>query len=392
MRASIAYLTVDFLSVGSLSVNYYVAMMLHALEGRLEVERLAVFSHRDSHQPEQPLASVMADHGIGSYNRQVKVVSVNCFDCGDYMDELCSYDILVVTCYYWGKVIEELKRKRQSRPRVIYWMPSILLHEYVVNRQRKWYRFDFGVDLQKKTIEGADHLIFISESDAFYARQYFGRDIAPSSIIYPASMMDDAWLELPAPTAASATRPVRFGFAGRWDYRKGVHLLLDGFLGYYTEFGNASLHLLTEPLEDIKEVESVLDEHLARGFYRLFECGAISFSDWQPVRRDYLAFLKSCDVLILPSLYDPFNIIAYDCFRLNIPLVLSRFCGVEEILPDKSRRVIKVNPFDTGEICSAMKRLAAPAECDSACGTVKVSYDAADMFEQTLAVYRGLLN
>lgn len=58
---------------------------------------------------------------------------------------------------------------------------------------------------------------------------------------------------------------------------------------------------------------------------------------------------------MFPSYYDTFNMAAYDCAALGIPLVVSNRCGIREVL-ETGEGLAVCNPYDIEwlyeEICS----------------------------------------
>lgn len=115
----------------------------------------------------------------------------------------------------------------------------------------------------------------------------------------------------------------------------------------------------------IENYESVFyDNTVTHMFKCLLEKGVINLAPWINKRTEYIDFVKrEATVVVLPSLYDPFNIIAYDCAVNSIPMVLSNFCGVTEIINDFSK-IERINPFDSTQIYHSMKKLI-ESSCDT---------------------------
>jgi glycosyltransferase involved in cell wall biosynthesis len=390
---SVAYLTAGFLDGSSLSINYYIAILLRHIERFFKPERVTVFSHKTSRAAEHSLLEVMLDYDLPGYGGRANVLNVDCMDASDYIEELRSYDLIVSTFYLWGDVVERLKAEGGEAPKIIYWLPSILLQEYVVGRQNRWYRFDLSVESQKKLVRHADHVIFNSHHDLQLGRKFFGDMIRRASVIYPVSASPSCGEQNHFSQAVEGH--LTFGFAGRWDYRKGIQFLVESFFRYFAEFGNASLHILSDPVNLRTDLNYIFEPVLRREFCSLYECGAIKLFSWERARKEYLKFLCSCDIMVFPSLYDPFNMVAYDCLFLNIPTILSRFCGVEEIALEGDCPVEKVNPLDGEEMYAAMRTLARRVERNSPAvsgGTSRLSFDMEDMLGETFNIYRDLLS
>ncbi|MCX7922955.1 MAG: glycosyltransferase family 4 protein [Clostridia bacterium] len=391
-KLSVAYLTLDFDMGRSFSINYYIGVLLKYIEEHFDVEKVDIYSHRESESQTYSLYETMSDFNINSYCQKAKVFSVDCFDFEDRIKELASYDIIVSTIYMWGDIAEKLKKEYNSNAKIIYWLPSILLHEYIIDKQNKWYKFDLITHLQKKMVQYSDYIIFNSETDGSYAYKYYGNLIKKSCAIYPVSIVTDEDKNYIKPKSEDGK--IRFAFAGRWDFRKGINLLVESFFRYFTKHGDAELCVLSDLFKNNIDIDWVFDDIVKREFHYMFEYGAIKALDWKRARVEYLEVLKSCDVLIAPSLYDPFNIVAYDALSLGVPIIVSRFCGVEELIKEENDFVKKINPLDIDELYGAMCEVAknvrklpegeAPAK-------VELGFNSKEMAEKTFNVYSELM-
>ncbi|TQV80086.1 glycosyltransferase family 4 protein [Exilibacterium tricleocarpae] len=387
-KTKIAFLTVDFLGNKSFSINYYIGVLLSYCKSCFEGDEFSIYTHKGSEGAEYTFEEIMADFRISDYPEDVKVVSTDCYDFSEAeLQQLSDCDLIVSTIYFWGDVLEQLKT-RYPGTQVIYWLPSILWHEYMIVKQSKWYKYDLALAEQKKSIENADHVIFNSASDAFYGERYFGSAIKRHSAIYPLPFVNEE-PKIYAP--AQAREKTVFGFAGRWEYRKGIQFLVESFFRYFAMHQNSQLRILSHIPED-EELDVVMEPQTVRKFKALSKIGAIEVLPWQKERKRYIDFLKGCDVMVLPSLYDPFNIIGYDCVALHVPLVLSRFCGIEEIVTE-CESLIKVNPLDVDELYLAMKTAAQAVKSgNDSLNLPRVSRSLDDVVAQTFDVYRSLLN
>jgi len=387
---SVAFLTQDFLGPQTFSINYYVAMVLHMLAEAAAPARVVVYSHRGSEYSPRSPREVLSDYAVGPGLLEVEAFTRDAFRFSD-ASFLTEFDVVICTMYWWGDVLADLvSRRGRGAPRIIYWLPSILMHEYVTNHHHAWPRMDLMFDLQKKCVQAADHVVFNSRADRERGYGYFGSTAhEKSSVTYPVS--------LPC-TVATTQHHVglrrRFGFAGRWEYRKGAHLLVEAFFRRYCRHRSDTLVLFSDLLDHDFDPAVALDASAARKLEKLMAAGAVEMVRWRSSRNEYLQALAGCDVLAVPSLYDPFNMVAYDAIALGIPTVLSRFCGVEEIVAAAHPRVVKINPWDLDEFDAALEQMARAAAAELRVPhahdlALDFTCDSEEMTSATLALLRG---
>ncbi len=351
---SIAFLSVDFLGNKSYSINYYIGMLLHYAKEHLPGGRYTIYSHKGSEGPSYTFEEIMRDYRIESYP-PVAVKQLDAYEPGaDVLDEIAAHDLIVCTIYFWGDALTELRR-RNPKARILYWMPSVLWHEHIIVKQTRWYQFDLSLSSQRRAVAAADHVMFNSESDRFHGLRYFGGLVSESSAVYPIPMVSEQ--PGPRPSPDPDGRGIVFGTAGRWEYRKGFQFVIEAFFRYYAENGRGKLRIMSQVFQADAELEVAMDPATVRKFKHLHARGAIEITDWSKERSVYIDFLRGCDIVVLPSLYDPFNIIGYDCLNLEIPLILSTFCGIEEVI-DEGPYLHKVNPLDVEGLHGSMVQMA----------------------------------
>jgi len=134
-------------------------------------------------------------------------------------------------------------------------------------------------------------------------------------------------------------------------------------------------HMRTE-LESIADQEHVREVTTFTGF----------ISDGELVEA-----LRSSDVVVVPSRFEPFGIIALEAMAAGVPLVVSRVGGLKEIVDD-SMDGIEVEPNNPSAIAEATIRILSDKELASrlaARGEEKVkSYSWENVAKRTLGVYQ----
>jgi glycosyltransferase involved in cell wall biosynthesis len=352
-RPSIAFLSVDFLGNKSYSINYYIGMLLHYAAAHGPEGKYTLYSHKGSDGPSYTFEEIMRDYRIDSYP-PVEVKQLNAYEPGaKVLDEIAGHDLIVCTIYFWGDALEELRR-RNPHARILYWVPSVLWHEYIIVKQTKWYQYDLSLESQRKAVAAADHVMFNSESDRLNGLRYFGKLVRDSSAAFPIPLVSEQ--PRPRPIPDQDGKGIIFGTAGRWEYRKGFQFIIEAFFRYYAEHGTGRLRIMSQVSLIDSDPGVAMDPLTVRKLRYLQAQGAIELTDWSKERSVYTDFLQSCDVMVLPSLYDPFNIIGYDCLSLEIPLILSTFCGIEEVI-DEGPFLHKINPLDLDSLYESMTQM-----------------------------------
>ena len=127
-------------------------------------------------------------------------------------------------------------------------------------------------------------------------------------------------------------------------------------------------------------------------FKSLLDRGAISLTGWKRDRVEYISFIcEQCDTLVVPSLYDPFNIITYDAIQMGVPVVLSRFCGVNELLPEDCGRGVRTNPYDAYDLFKSIEEMFLGLQHREILMPCILSYGIADVNREYNKLLNGIL-
>ncbi|MCG5237490.1 glycosyltransferase [Xanthobacter oligotrophicus] len=128
-------------------------------------------------------------------------------------------------------------------------------------------------------------------------------------------------------------------FAGRFDFQKGVDVLLQAVEG---QEARMSLRLVGGGVVNSLNLPESLPLHVAN----------LGWLD----RLDVCAQMKSCDVLVVPSRWEGFGLVAIEAMRLGVPVVASAVGGLREILGEGQYGVI-VPPEDPAALRAALLAL-----------------------------------
>lgn len=133
------------------------------------------------------------------------------------------------------------------------------------------------------------------------------------------------------------------------------------------------------------------------GTYRR-EAAALGVAEsvrWLGPVRDVEAVYAASDYAILPSLYEPFGIAPLEALACGLPVVVTRGCGVAELLEEGREGVLLPRPERAPEAAGFLERLAADPELRGAVAArARATAEANDLpshVERVLGFYREIL-
>lgn len=345
---SIACLTADLLGGRSFSINYHLVSVVKGIFDNDDISEIKIFSTSINDTCQNSFQEILCDFDIHLPNGCVSIYELDAKDPFAAAGVLVGFDVILCEMFVWSDAIREAQ-KLKGDLKVIYCIHSVLLQELIANAQNKWVGFNLFHFQQKELIDMADYLIFDSNLDKEYASRFFNDVEKRSFIVYP--VPDPAsYGNMKISVSHREKRKIRLLYAGRWEYRKGIEQLVECFFRLYAEYG-MQLIVLSDYDKMANYEHIFLSPDNSVRFHSLLEVGAISMHRWKRNRLDYLTFMKEyADIVVVPSLYDPFNIIAYDTVQMGIPTVLSKFCGVGELLDKHTEHVMTMNPYDVSDL------------------------------------------
>ena len=134
------------------------------------------------------------------------------------------------------------------------------------------------------------------------------------------------------PPAADATRPPRLLYVGRFEYRKGIDLLLDALPAILAAVPAAHCQLIGHDPGDHWQQRFWADNP---GLDR----GRVSFAGRVNAAQLRIAY-RECDVFVAPSRYESFGLIYAEAMAWGKPVVGCRAGGVPEVVLDGETGVL----------------------------------------------------
>lgn len=147
---------------------------------------------------------------------------------------------------------------------------------------------------------------------------------------------------------------LRIGFVGQWTKRKGLHFLLKAWEIIKSQIPQAELWIAgspflwarTSPVSDAEEIYELMK------FYE--RKGMIKIKGEYPYER-MPDFYNSINLLVIPSLEEPFGLTAIEAMACGVPIIASKIGGLKEIINENCG--ILVPPADSKKLATAIIKL-----------------------------------
>jgi glycosyltransferase involved in cell wall biosynthesis len=134
---------------------------------------------------------------------------------------------------------------------------------------------------------------------------------------------------------------------GDWE-RKGLDLAIEGLAGASLR-GRAQLHLWVVGQGNRRRHEEIARRN-----------GILSRVKFFGRRRDTERFYAAADLLVLPTLYESFSLVAFEAAASGLPIVATRVNGIEELLGDDQAGIVVERTPEA--VTAAVERLARDPE------------------------------
>ena len=191
------------------------------------------------------------------------------------------------------------------------WLPSDVSH--AIHSVEHWVTHE------------ATRIIACSEHMRWEVQRLF--DPAKGTIaVIPNGIDPDQWVVSPS-RRAKARR--EFGtplvvFAGRLEWEKGVHTLIEATPSLRRRVPGVNVVIAGRGGAEDRLRTAAREKRLGR---------AVTFTGWM-LERDLRALIAGADAVVVPSIYEPFGIVALEAATLGSPLVVSRTGGLAELVED----------------------------------------------------------
>jgi glycogen(starch) synthase len=243
---------------------------------------------------------------------------------------------------------------------------------------------------ERSMVRRADHVITCSEYMQSHVLRVFGA--APERLTAIPNGIDPADLE-PAEEEDLAALRARFArgsdrlvlLVGRLVYEKGFHLALDALAPVVRRLGNVRF-----VVAGTGTAEAELKRQARR--LRLTQYG--SFLGW--VGDDQLhALYRVADLCIVPSIYEPFGLVALEAMASGCLCVVADTGGLREVVPGDGTVGLRFPARDAGALQETLERVleddGGRAQLVAEAREHVLRFDWAEVARQTQGVYASLV-
>jgi len=186
-----------------------------------------------------------------------------------------------------------------------------------------------------RRIRGADRVITVCASSAAEA---LAAGFSPAQVMLIPNGVDIGRFK-PAPSAGDRQT---ITFAGRLDYMKGVHILLEGFRQLRDEIKNVQLTIIGDGPDRDKL------RNLAR------EKGISDAVDFCGEAAEIVPYLQQSSVFVLPSFSEGLSNVLLEAMACGLPVVATRVGGSIDLVQDQVNGIL-IEPDHAGQLYQAMK-------------------------------------
>lgn len=287
-------------------------------------------------------------------------------------DTMCQLKPDIVYCHStWAGVIARVPLLfMRNRPKVIY-----NAHGWAFTMQvAKWKKWVYAL-VEGVLYHATDCIINVSNYEYNAARE-FGIPAAKMRVLYSGSNEVVA-SDIPAKNVFGDST-INLLFVGRFDPQKGVDFLLKTFAGYSRE--DIHLYLIGDAVVSTNDYKKIADKR-------------IHFLGWIP-HGDMEMYYQSCDVVIMPSRWEAFGLVAIEAMKYKKPVIASDRGALPELVKDGYNGYV----FKMEDECSLkivfdkLEKNVLMRLGDNAFAEFKKNFSGSVMREKMKAIYEELLS
>jgi glycosyltransferase involved in cell wall biosynthesis len=194
--------------------------------------------------------------------------------------------------------------------------------------------------------------LFPSESERQIFLQQHARIPSQQAIVIPNAVDLDLFQPAKQASPRRSGGPLRVGFAGQWIARKGVGELLEAWNVVRSALPGCELYI-AGGISLWKTVSDVTGANECAACVREMEQQGLVHSVGALTRSAMPGFWNSVDVAVVPSLYEPFGLVALEALACGVPVVATATGGLKEIVVDGECGLL-VPPGDIDALARAL--------------------------------------
>jgi glycogen(starch) synthase len=267
----------------------------------------------------------------------------------------------------------------------------VTMHATEAGRHQGWLPRPLNLaihSVERWLAHRASAVITCSSAMRTEAVELFELDASRVSVV-PNGIDGSRWKPSPAAVAEARKRHADDGapllvFAGRLVHEKGVQTLLDALPALRRSHPGLRLLVAGTGVHEGNLQERARKRRLAR---------AVEWAGFVP-ETDLAPILGAADVIVVPSLYEPFGIVALEAAAVRTPMVVARTGGLVDLV-DAGIAGASFTPGDAIELTEAIASVlddpaSARSHADKAARAVRRRYAWPKVAAQTANVYRSV--
>lgn len=324
---------------------------------------------------------------VRAFVRWVASMNAAMAELGEALDDELRFDLIHSHDWLVASAAERVARRRRApwRP----WVTTVHATEY--GRHQGWvqnYPQSHIHQAEREMVRRADHVITCSRYMRSHVATVF--DVTPARITAMQNGIDPADLE----PVASDLHELRATYArpderlvllvGRLVYEKGFHLALDALAPVIRTLGNVRF---------VVAGTGTAEAELRRQAWRLGLHRKGMFLGW--VGDDMLHSLyRIADLCIVPSIYEPFGIVALEAMASGCLCVVADTGGLREVVPADGTAGLRFPSRDSAALREILERVLADdgerAQLVAEAREHVLRFDWGEVARQTLSLYGEL--
>jgi len=270
------------------------------------------------------------DFSLADYDEHQDIAVIT----NDDIERLIKLDFDILVVHYFGLahlVTHELLQRRQ----LVYVVHSVPTPE----PQPKWHAFGGHYQCEtnvKSLCHYASAIINVSAAEQIKLNRIFPEYASKTGVIYNG-------LTIPDTIHVAPPRKSRLGFAARMDYRKGLIETLKAI-----RYLDVELHLACDNADRIYYLRRVNEYIYATGIANRLHWHGFCIGERKK------AFFEYCDVVVMPSLYEPFCYVVIEPLAYGKPVIVANNGGSGEIVGPDYR--YQYDPYSRDGYAEALRR------------------------------------
>jgi glycogen(starch) synthase len=322
---------------------------------------------------------------VKAFVRWVQTMNADMRELGEQLTTELRCDLIHSHDWLVAGAAEEVARDAQAP-----WLVTVHATEY--GRHQGWvqkYPQSHIHAAERRMVRRADHVITCSRYMRSHVTTVFG--VRPSRITAIQNGIDPSDLEPVAPDldrlrARYAQPDERLVLlVGRLVYEKGFHLALDALAPVVAKLGRVRF---------VVAGTGTAEAELRRQAWRLGLHRKGAFLGW--VGDDMLHSLyRICDLCIVPSIYEPFGLVALEAMASGCLCVVADTGGLREVIPGDGTVGLRFPSRDSGALEAILERVLtddrARAQLVAEAREHVLRFDWGEVARQTLEVYGSLV-